>query len=311
MRHGAMILQLDDGPAFNVFTDRDAQDDPVYMDRFGLFNLQMYHQYLDLYLTDLTVNGHKLDLTKDPAWEGQGNRIEFAEQDFQRESFGYSETNWAGEGIGEVGGVFTGLEPEELYQGQYVDDVGKLTLDDPISFSGSVCFVHDSTDAGMLIGFFDDKVLNTRPTEYAGGQRIPSSLGILVEGGARGGKHFNPQFISPNKDDFRRTTGPSFLPTRERHAFKFDYDPKSNNNLGRVTLTIGDQTCTLDLTAQQRKSGAVFDRFGLANMRGGGKYVEVYFDDLIYTARRPKDYQPIFHKQEVTKVPYPKGGRAF
>jgi hypothetical protein len=306
-----MIIQLDDGPAIKAFTNRDAQNLPVYMDRFGLFNLQLYHQHLDLYLSDLTVNGHKVDLSKDPGWEGHGNRVQFAEQDFQRENFGYSETNWAGEGIGEIGGLFSSLEPEEEYQAQYVDDVGKLTLDDPISFSGSTCFVEDSTDAGMLIGFFNDRDLNTKPTTYEQGQIIPNSMAILVEGGARGGKHFNPQVSPANKANFVRKVGPSFLPTKERHSFKFDYDPKANNNLGRVTFTADGQTTILDLTEKLRKEGAVFDRFGLANIRGGGKCVMIYFDDLTYTARRGKDYQPVFHKQTVTPAPYPEGGRKF
>ena len=32
---------------------------------------------------------------------------------------------------------------------------------------------------------------------------------------------------------------------------------------------------------------------------------------LTYTARRPKDYQPVFHKQELTAVPYPASGRKY
>src|SRR6185503_15279157 len=95
LRKGAMTIQLDDRPAAKVFIVRSAQDDPVYMDRFGFFNLQLYHQCLDLYISDLTVNGHKVDLSKDPGWEAKGNRVEFLEQDFQREDFGYSETNWS------------------------------------------------------------------------------------------------------------------------------------------------------------------------------------------------------------------------
>ena len=59
------------------------------MDRFGLFNFQLYHEYIDPYVSDLTVNGHKVDLSKDPGWQGQGNHVQFAEEDFQRENYGY------------------------------------------------------------------------------------------------------------------------------------------------------------------------------------------------------------------------------
>jgi hypothetical protein len=39
--------------------------------------------------------------------------------------------------------------------------------------------------------------------------------------------------------------------------------------------------------------------------------VEVYFDDLAYTARRPKGYKPARHKQGVTELEYPAGGRRY
>jgi hypothetical protein len=68
-RQGAMIIQVDDSLPFKFFITKEAQDLPVSMDRFGLVNLQLYHQYIDLFLTELTVNGHKVDLSKDPVWE--------------------------------------------------------------------------------------------------------------------------------------------------------------------------------------------------------------------------------------------------
>ena len=60
--------------------------------------------------------------------------------------FGYSESNWAGKQIGEIGGLFWRVRPAGPY-GYYCDDVGALTLDDPISFSGSVNFTTGQTDA--------------------------------------------------------------------------------------------------------------------------------------------------------------------
>jgi hypothetical protein len=37
----------------------------------------------------------------------------------------------------------------------YGDDVGKLTLDDPISFSGTIYFVDGMTDAAAFFGHFN------------------------------------------------------------------------------------------------------------------------------------------------------------
>jgi hypothetical protein len=208
-------------------------------------------------------------------------------------------------------GSFTSAETIDPIFGYYADDIGKLTMDDPISFSGNVCFVDESTDSGMYIGYFNKKDHGADLTNRKQARKtVPNSLGVLIEGSASGGKFFQPAFTSI-KDSFASQKGIPFRPTRERHAFKFEYDPKANNNLGQITVTVGDQTTTMKLTKEQRAEGALLDRFGVANLRAGGKFVTVYFDDLTYTARRPKDYKPVFHKQEVVKVPFPPGGRKY
>jgi hypothetical protein len=139
---------------------------------------------------------------------------------------------------------------------------------------------------------------------------IPNSIGIQIEGPAGSGKRFIP-LINTGKNAHGTKGDIPFNPTKERHSFKFQYDPKANNNVGRITLSLDDKTSTLDLTPAQRAEGAHFDRFGVANLRAGGKFVVVYFDDLSYTARRAPDYKPAFHKQEVVKIPYPEGGRKY
>jgi hypothetical protein len=333
-RRGAMILQVNDGPAFKIFVFKEAHDEPVFMNRFGLFNLQMYHQYIDLYLSELVINGHRVDLSKEPGWESHGNRVRFVEQDFQRQDFGYSETNWAGERIGELGGTFFRAEPNDPIFGYYADDVGTLTLDDPISFSGNVCFTHDSTDTGMYFGFFNRKDYTADFTSPPKLKAPINSMGILIDGHAQYGKFFCPQVTSVTgtaagseyvkSDDLRKppTTLPAvasarrqldfpFRPTAQRHPFKFSYDPKANNNVGRITLTLDQETISIDLDERQRAEGAVFDRFGVASLRTGGKFMTVYLDDLSYTARRSPGHKPAFHRQEVVKVPYPPSGRKY
>jgi hypothetical protein len=306
---GAIVMQLDGGQPFKFFIHN--QDEPVSMDRFGLFNLQMYHQSIGLYLTDLTVNGQKVDLSKEPGWEGKGNRVQFVEQDFQRQDYGFCETNWAGKDIGEIGGVFSSAEPVDPVTGYYADDIGKLTLDDPISFSGNVCFVSDSTDAGMQIGFFNAKEMMAEVGPKRSLHTNTSTLGILIEGGAASGKRFSPQVTSSKDTDVVSKSGLLFNPVKKQLPFKVEYDPKANNNIGRLTVTLDGATSSLDLTAQQRAEGITFDRFGVCNLRCGGKFVEVYFDDLSYTARRPRDYKPVLHQQQVKFVPYPEGGRKY
>ena len=97
-----------------------------------------------------------------------------------------------------------------------------------------------------------------------------------------------------------------------------------NAMLGRYAVDAGDVATVrsaeialdghkfgMNLTAAQRRSGAVFNRFGLANIRGGGHSVEFYLDDISYTARRSAGAQPKFFKQTYVEAPYPheQGGR--
>ena len=102
-------------------------------------------------------------------------------------------------------------------------------------------------------------------------------------------------------------------PDRKRRHFSFDYDPAANDGQGRITATLDDQVITINANKGQtlRRAGAKFDRFGLLNVRSGGKYVEVYFDDLTYTVKRPADFKPVNHTDKPVKIPYPPGGRMY
>jgi hypothetical protein len=83
--------------------------------------------------------------------------------------------------------------------------------------------------------------------------------------------------------------------------------------VGRVAVTLDETKQTLDLTAEMRRNGAVFNRFGLANVRRGGHSVEFYLDELTFTARREPGVAPTFIPQETIEVPYPhrQGGRRY
>jgi hypothetical protein len=52
-------------------------------------------------------------------------------------------------------------------------------------------------------------------------------------------------------------------------------------------VTLGDKSTTLDVPAEHRAAGAVFNRFGLFNAQGNnGKDTVLYLDDLEYTVER-------------------------
>jgi hypothetical protein len=307
-RKGLVSIQIDNGREYRDWLPIWLRNAPVSMDRFGIFNMQIYHSMIQLYVADLTVNGKKVNLTENPNWEGRGNRFQFLEEDFQRQNFGYSETNWAGARAGEIGGVFYRTEPNDSLHGYYADDIGKLTLEDPISFSGSICFVDGETDAGMFFGYFNSQdYLRDLPASQSG-MPLENMMGIVVEGPTRVGYRFSA-LCSPTPEMASQKNGPVLLPTAERHAFSFTYDPIANKGIGRIAVVLDGQRFELDLSSKQRVAGAIVDRFGVASIRKGGKCVTLYLDDLTYTAYRPEVYNPVHHQQQVITVPYPSGGR--
>jgi hypothetical protein len=309
-RKGLVSMQIDDGREYRDWLPIWLRNAPVSMDRFGIFNMQIYHRMIQLYVADLQVNGKAVNLTENPGWEGRGNRVRFFEEDFQRQNFGYSETNWAGRQAGEIGGVFYRTEPNDPLHGYYADDIGRLTLEDPISFSGKISFVDGGTDAGMFFGYFNSGDYSRDIPAYQSGMPLKNMVGIVVQGPTRIGYRFTA-LCSPTPEKASHKNGPVFLPTGEQHEFSFTYDPKANRNLGRITVVLDAQTFELNLTSAQRAAGASLDRFGVASIRKGGKYVELYLDDLTYTENLPKAYSPVHYFQQVITVPYPPEGRKY
>ncbi len=300
---GIVTIRVADRKPERMFLAPGNRDQPAVFDRFGLVNMQTYGRAMEVRFSDLTVNGSKVDLSRDPGWEGKGNRVTFTETDFHpRQDFGYSKPR------GEIGGTFWRTEPVDPLHASYADDVGTLTLDDPISFSGTVCFEEGQPDSGMCIGFFNRKEQTAEMIEESSGSPVNQSLGLCIEGPTRIGHYFAP-FCSPRREIATRKDGLVFMPTGERRRFTFDYDPRAGS--GRITATLDDATLVLDLNPAQRKAGATFDRFGLTNVRIGGKYVRIFFDDLTYTARRPAGHAPARHEDRIVTIPFPDGGRKY
>jgi hypothetical protein len=343
---GCMTFQLDNDRPHRLWMSKQDRDDPVVLDRFGIFNFQLYGRHWEFYdnessgvnnefyVGDLTVNGKKIDLSKDPGWEGVGNRVSFVDRDFHgRHNFGYSATCWAGEKLGEVGGTVWRNETIDPLHAYYADDVGQLTLDDPISFSGNLVFVDGATDGDVYIGFFNKQQRNAEFTggnrdyppdlaDKVGGRRnihlgfdkraarLPGTMGFTIGGPTRVGFYF-ATFCTPTVETSRSANGPVIHPDRKRRKFSFDYDPRANNGVGRIIAKLDGDEFALDLTPDMRKAGPTFDRFGLSSVRVGGKWVTVYLDDVTYTARRPAGQKPAKHEQKITTVEYPDGGRRY
>jgi hypothetical protein len=298
-----------DGYSVSYYLIPGHKDLPSNMNRFGIYNMQIYTGNMKFYLSNLVINNHKIDLSENPHWEGYGNRVTFIERDFHaRQNFGYSQTNWAGEKPGEIGGEFWGTEIDDPSFGYYADDIGKLTLNDPIKFSGWINFAKGAVDGRMLIGYFNkDKREAPIKGEYKGNP--PNQfLGIEIMDQTSLGYTFTAVCSPEQKISFEKR-GPIIIPDQIRRHFTFDYNPDIGK-AGRITVTLDNKSFTADLSSEQRKKGSVFDHFGLLNPRKGGKYVEVYFDDISYSVRRD-DSKVKYHEQKTIKVPYPEWGRKY
>jgi hypothetical protein len=67
---------------------------PAEFDRFGLFNIALFGTRVEMYLSNLTVNGEKFGLSQDPRWEGRSNESRYTEPSFHAmRSYGWSQTN--------------------------------------------------------------------------------------------------------------------------------------------------------------------------------------------------------------------------
>jgi hypothetical protein len=307
---GRITFIFDDYAPVSYYLLPGHRDEVSIINRFGIYNMQMYTGSMEFYMSDLTVNGQKIDLSRDPYWDAQGNRVSFVQDDFHaRENFGFSETNWAGQSTGEIGGRFWGTEVKDPLHGYYADDIGQLTLEDPISFSGMINFTEGAVDGRMLLGYFNHEAKMAEVEGEYKGNPPHQYLGLQVMDQTRIGYYFTA-VCSPRQDIAIENHGLIYIPDRIKRPFAFEYNP-DGGKAGRITVTLDTTTFITDLTLEQRKMGSTFDRFGILNPRKGGKYVDVYIDDLTYVVKRPADHKPVFHKQEIVEVPYPPDGRLY
>lgn len=307
---GRITFKFDNYDPVSYFLIPGHTEHTAQIDRFGVFNMQMYHGSMKFFLSDLTVNDEKIDLSSNPQWDERGNRVTFIERDFHaRQNFGYAQTNWAGKSPGEIGGRFYGTEVKDPSHGYYADNIGELTLDDPISFSGNICFPEGAVDGRMLFGYFNKKDKQAEIEGEYKGNPPHQFLGLEVMDQTRYGYNITA-VCSPRQDIAIEERGPIYIPDRIKRPFSFTYNPKQGE-AGRITVTFGDSLFTADLTKEQREIGATMDHFGLLNPRKGGKYVDVYLDDLSYDVKHSKDFKAVKHQQKIIKVPYPPEGRLY
>jgi hypothetical protein len=245
-------------------------------DHFGLMNLLKDGSPLTAYFDDLVLDGRPLDLAKDPGWDGLGNQVSYeAKEVGGAHDFGFRPTNRAGGAAGELGGI--------AWRGPYAyygDRVGPLTLDDRLEARGRMFFDGAGLDAGLRIGWFNSQVKEVD-------DRAPRSenfVGIDIGGHTRVGHWFLPCCLTARGDRNFDDTGNLLLKAGTAYEWSCVYDPAANGGHGRMSVSLGDRSATLDLKPGAKEQGAALDRFGLTTVGTGGGQVKVYLDDVRYTS---------------------------
>jgi hypothetical protein len=270
--------------------DKGHKADGATFNRFGLLNvMKSADGGGQLWLSELTINGTREDLSKDPLWNGFQNRRTYVTKDIRpRFDFGYSPTRHAGgQGRGELGGlVFRGDCRYAERMAYYGDRLSELTLEKPLRASGRLSMRRGVSDSTTLIGFFHSKdSMEVTPSQASG---FPKSfLGAAIEGPSSEGFFFYPLYRTARGESGHasRADPPHVLPDGSAHDWTLAYKPDAAGG-GRITVTLDKKRVTLDVPANHRAEGARFDRFGLVTTWIDGNGQQVYFDDLTYTCRQ-------------------------
>ena len=219
-------------------------------------------------------------------------------------SYGWSQTNWSGRSTGEIGGLFWRTEPPDPLFSYYGDDIGELTLDDPISFSGTICFTDGMTDAAAYFGYFnrDNQLQAFKADNADAGFPMRNMMGFAIADSSAVGYYLDVLVSASDRNGASGNCG-VFTPDRRRRRFTFEYDQSANKGIGRVTVSLDGQQQSFNLTAEMRSRGRCSIASVWRSMRRGGHSVEFYLDDISYTARQAANANRKFVQQTAVEAP--------
>jgi hypothetical protein len=287
--NGALEFRLGNDQAECRLIKEHRQDGATFT-HFGLLPvLKTWDSPGEVWVRDVTVNGKRFDFSRDPGWDALNNRRVYETGDTRpRFDFGWSPTHHAGgEKAGEVGGLIFRGDCRELHRlAAYGGRLGKLDLNMPLRATGRVAFLHGISDSTASIGFYN--AASSLKVNPAQDQAVPADfLGINIEGPSSQGFFFYPVCRAHQGSAVYRAgpgQAPRIYPDGQSRRWTLVYDPNAANGNGRVTVTLEDQTCSLDLDPSFKQTGATFDRFGICTPWIDGNSVTAFFDDLEYTS---------------------------
>lgn len=282
---------FDDGKPFVVDLPPGFKQDGATFDHFGLMNTIKEGRPVTIYFDDLTYDGKTENFTRDPNWEGSGNRVRLQEvTSTGYHDFGFSaNTCFAGGSPGEMGGVFWRLN--KAY-GYYADRIGPLTLNDPLEARGKLLLKVGTPDSEMCFGWFGSaqKMIpqdRLRLRQEGHLNKTENFLGVYLAGPSRLGRCLLPAVVGAKgtKLIFKEVDKTPRPVPGKVYEWSINYSPSAGNGQGALTVRLGDEAVTFALTPLLKAEGAVFDLFGFFPCGGGGM-VHIFFDDLRYTVGR-------------------------
>ncbi len=219
-----------------------------------------------------------------PNWDGFRNRLHPEKLPKVRQNFGYRDSNLAG---GKRSGEIGGFIQRATTTASYAKAIPTVTLNDPLSASGTFAVTADEGSSGMLIGWFHER---------SRGWRTPNSLAFRVDG--NGGKYWLfYEYGTRNWSTggagayeglrYQTTKTKPFPADGTVHHWELTYDPNGPDEEGVITFTVDGRTWNpLPVPLRHKKDGAEFNRFGLFNQQVAGGGLEIYMDDITVNGQR-------------------------
>jgi hypothetical protein len=199
--------------------------------RFGIFTPRVPGLKVVTYFDDITIDGKSEDFSKDPGWEGVGNRERYEDPvQYAYNDFGYSaKTNHAGGKAGELGGRFFSCNPSENeFKAHYGDRVGKLSLNDRLLARGKFAAKDYAIDSTFALGWFN---------AAEQGWPIKDFVGVYFDSLSDAGRLVQPMYGTSAGTADRSGKWLPWTPDGTRYDWALEYDPHGADGRGAITYT--------------------------------------------------------------------------
>ncbi len=206
----------------------------------------------------------------DPDWIGVNNLTPVVPVQVTQD-FGYSPTNHVHGGTpGEVGGqIWRTITP--AFYGKIIDP---LSLNDPLSASGTFRVTQMAGGSGVIFGWFNHQTMGWRP---------PNWIGFRLDDGKKVFVEYNS---SSNQAGGDRLPGDPTLTIGNVYHWTFRYDPSGGSGRGLMEFKLSGPEFpspvlfSKSLDSGVKTSGASFTRWGMVNVQRPESYLKFYLDDV-------------------------------